>query len=135
MNPVPVPIGILVFLGIGVIIAVVGWINVRGRLAAHRSVIVALQHRVDQFEKVLAPITARSTSTRDATTALRRQVQTVEADLEELRTSIAPRALKVETGESLPAATRRRRKKQGGKTALERVASDEEIIEDEGDDE
>ena len=137
MNPVPVPIGILVFLSFGIIVLVVLWFRTQAILAVHRSVIATLDHRLDVLEKSTSSTATRSTSTRAATTALRREFRAVQARLEALQISIAPRALKIETGESLPVAHRRRinekKKKQEARTALERVASDDEIIE--GDDE
>jgi hypothetical protein len=128
VNPVPVPIGILVFLGFGIIMLVVGWVHTRGILAAHRGAIVALQLRVDQAEKSLAASVTRLANQRDNITSQRRQLQEVQTELRALQTSIAPRALKIETSESLPAAVRRR-KKQQPKSAFERLAGDDEIIE------
>lgn len=128
MNPVPVPIGILVFLGLGVFFLALGWARTRATHAAHRGAIVALQLRVDQAEKSLAASATRLANQRDNITSQRRQLQEVQTELRALQTSIAPRALKIETSESLPAAVRRR-KKQQPKSAFERLAGDDEIIE------
>lgn len=132
MNFAALPIG-TIGLATGLFFLFVLILFVRRALSTHREAIVALQKRVEHLENRSETFERRTTSTRDNNSAIRRELTAVSREVTALRESFAPRPLRAEAAESPQIPKRGRRRKGEAKSALERVASDDEIIE--GDDE